>query len=217
MAESSQTAAQVSCDEVPALIFAAGPMGICRLWNREFLNFCGGTIPEPWTELVHPEDKPRLLETLAEKAHRGLPFTIALQLRRADGQYRRYILAGRPLNGNGGPDYVVAALDVHSMICQAQKELAELRALLPICARCKRIRDDHGYWQSVEAYVAEHYAADFTHSLCPSCRKKLYPEMEQAQLALQANSSPAGAAKPEAATASAASLKLAALVAAAAR
>ena len=44
-----------------------------------------------------------------------------------------------------------------------------LRGLLPICAYCKRIRDDRNYWQRVEVYVSEHTDATFTHGICPSC------------------------------------------------
>lgn len=51
-----------------------------------------------------------------------------------------------------------------------------LRGLLPICASCKRIRDDEGYWHSLEIYIKEHSEAEFTHGLCPECVKKLYPD-----------------------------------------
>jgi hypothetical protein len=51
-----------------------------------------------------------------------------------------------------------------------------LKGLLPICASCKKIRDDNGYWTQVERYVAEHSAAEFTHSICPTCFEGLYPE-----------------------------------------
>ena len=50
-----------------------------------------------------------------------------------------------------------------------------LRGLLPICASCKRIRDDHGYWNDVEEYIRKHSEADFTHGICPDCAKRLYP------------------------------------------
>ena len=50
-----------------------------------------------------------------------------------------------------------------------------LRGLLPICASCKNIRDDNGYWTQVEAYVGAHSAAEFTHSICPTCADRLYP------------------------------------------
>jgi len=51
-----------------------------------------------------------------------------------------------------------------------------LSGLLPICASCKKIRDDKGYWTQVEAYIQEHSEATFTHGICPECMKKLYPK-----------------------------------------
>lgn len=51
-----------------------------------------------------------------------------------------------------------------------------LHGLLPICASCKKIRDDHGYWQQVEVFIRDHSEADFTHGLCPECLIKIYPE-----------------------------------------
>ena len=50
-----------------------------------------------------------------------------------------------------------------------------LKGMLPICAWCKKIRDDNGYWTQVEAYVADHSAAEFTHSICPSCVQTVDP------------------------------------------
>jgi len=51
-----------------------------------------------------------------------------------------------------------------------------LSGLLPICASCKKIRDDHGYWQKLEIFVREHSEAEFSHSICPDCLKQLYPQ-----------------------------------------
>jgi len=53
-----------------------------------------------------------------------------------------------------------------------------LSGLLPICACCKKIRDDHGYWKQVETYIRSHSEATFTHSICPECRQRLYPEFD---------------------------------------
>ncbi len=50
--------------------------------------------------------------------------------------------------------------------------------LLPICASCKKIRDDKGYWNQIESYIKEHSEADFSHSICPECSKKLYAEFD---------------------------------------
>lgn len=54
-----------------------------------------------------------------------------------------------------------------------------LRGLLPICAACKKVRDDNGYWQQVEAYIEKHSTAEFSHGLCPECEDKLYPDLTE--------------------------------------
>lgn len=65
------------------------------------------------------------------------------------------------------------------LIGELQSALAsvrQLQGLLPICSGCKMIRDDQGYWNQIESYLAEHTAVQFSHSLCPDCLKRLYPE-----------------------------------------
>ena len=54
-------------------------------------------------------------------------------------------------------------------------ELVALRAILPICANCKKIRNDDRYWEQVEEYLKKHMDLNFTHSICPDCVEKLYP------------------------------------------
>jgi PAS domain S-box-containing protein len=58
-----------------------------------------------------------------------------------------------------------------------------LSGLLPICASCKKIRDDRGYWQKLETFVHEHSEAEFSHSICPDCMTLLYPEFAPSLLA----------------------------------
>ncbi|WP_243329401.1 response regulator [Mesoterricola sediminis] len=61
-----------------------------------------------------------------------------------------------------------------------EASLAQVRTLsgmLPICARCKKIRDDKGYWNQIETYIEAHSDVDFTHGICPECSRALYPEM----------------------------------------
>lgn len=58
----------------------------------------------------------------------------------------------------------------------ALNEVKQLSGLLPICASCKKIRDDKGYWNQIETYISAHSEAQFTHGICPECAKKLYPE-----------------------------------------
>ena len=62
---------------------------------------------------------------------------------------------------------------------ELQATLAKVRllsGLLPICASCKKIRDDQGYWQQVEVYIRNHSEAEFTHGMCPDCMAKFYPD-----------------------------------------
>ncbi len=59
---------------------------------------------------------------------------------------------------------------------QALAKVKMLSGLLPICCSCKKIRDDQGYWQQIEAYIHEHSEAEFSHGICPECSRKLYPE-----------------------------------------
>ena len=54
-------------------------------------------------------------------------------------------------------------------------EFAELRGLVPICAGCKKIRNDKDYWEQVEHYLARHLEMSFTHGMCPECLDKYYP------------------------------------------
>jgi hypothetical protein len=64
----------------------------------------------------------------------------------------------------------------HAALQNTLARLRTLRGLLPICACCKRIRDDEGYWLEIEAYVRDHSEAEFTHGLCPQCMSRMYPE-----------------------------------------
>lgn len=61
---------------------------------------------------------------------------------------------------------------------QALSEVKVLRGFIPICASCKKIRNDRGYWQLVEAYIREHSEAEFSHGICPDCIKKFFPGVE---------------------------------------
>jgi CheY-like chemotaxis protein len=100
----------------------------------------------------------------------------------------------------GAVDYIIKPFQVETMLArinthltvvklqsQLQARVQELEAaldqvkllsgMLPICANCKNIRDDKGYWHQVEVYIHNHSEADFSHGLCPDCAKKLYPEL----------------------------------------
>lgn len=60
---------------------------------------------------------------------------------------------------------------------EALENIKTLKGMLPICSSCKKIRDDKGYWNQIETYIRDHSDAEFSHSLCPVCTKKLYPDL----------------------------------------
>lgn len=62
-------------------------------------------------------------------------------------------------------------------LISALNEIKSLKGILPLCSFCKKVRDDQGYWQQVDAYIQKHTEADISHSLCPGCMKEHYPEV----------------------------------------
>lgn len=88
------------------------------------------------------------------------------------------------VEGRTAPIYllVTAAPFLHQnrplvmLILEDISELMELKNIIPICANCKKIRNDQQYWQGLENYFKEHLDLDFTHGICPECARKLYPD-----------------------------------------
>ena len=62
-----------------------------------------------------------------------------------------------------------------SALQEALSKVRQLSGMLPICASCKKVRDDRGYWTQIEAYISDHSEAEFSHGICPDCGDKLYP------------------------------------------
>ena len=96
-------------------------------------------------------------------------------LRDGQGQCRGGVLAIRDID-----DRKRAEEERGRLIEELQQALVRVRTLsglLPICASCKKIRDDHGYWNQIESYIRDHSEAQFTHGLCPDCVARLYPEV----------------------------------------
>jgi hypothetical protein len=61
------------------------------------------------------------------------------------------------------------------LVDEAVANVKHMRGLLPICASCKKTRDDQGYWALPETYIQEHSEAEFTHGLCPDCIRQFFP------------------------------------------
>ena len=79
-------------------------------------------------------------------------------------------------------DRKIVTLERERLFSELQQALADVKILsgmLPICANCKKIRDDTGYWNRIESYISKRSDAVFTHSICPECIKILYPDLAQ--------------------------------------
>lgn len=115
--------------------------------------------------------------------------TFEVSLNTADGQ-KYFEVHTSPLskiNDGGGKSIVfhditqwkISETERENLVHRLQTTMAEVKTLsglLPICASCKKIRNDQGYWQNVEEYVHQHSEAEFSHGICPDCLAKLYPE-----------------------------------------
>jgi phosphoserine phosphatase RsbU/P len=92
------------------------------------------------------------------------------------GELRARVEVGRRM-----VEMQAALADKIEELRQAFEQIKTLRGIVPICAGCKQIRDDRGYWNQVEIYVRDHTEAQFSHGICPDCMKKLYPDYEPAR------------------------------------
>ncbi|MDY0360753.1 MAG: response regulator [Desulforegulaceae bacterium] len=86
----------------------------------------------------------------------------------------------------GGVDYIkkpfnprelLARVNTHVELKRSREEIKTLKGFIPICACCKKIRDDKGFWEDVEKYIEERSYAKFSHGMCPDCVKKYYPDI----------------------------------------
>lgn len=92
-------------------------------------------------------------------------------------------------------DEVITRKRTEIELTKALTEVKTLSGLLPICASCKNIRDDKGYWRQIEVFIRDHSEADFSHGICPDCIQKLYPDLAedilQKENSVKENASPA--------------------------
>lgn len=88
----------------------------------------------------------------------------------------------------GGVDYVtkpfnsrelLARIQTHVALKRAREEIQTLRGILPVCAECKKVREDGGEWITLEHFISRHTEAELSHGMCPDCITRLYPEIAQ--------------------------------------
>ena len=169
----------VIVEQAPILIWRADLTMGCDYFNERWLAFTGRSMAQEygngWAEGVHPDDLQRCLDIYTSSFAARQVFEMEYRLRRHDGEYRRLFDRGVPFWGADGAfvGYIGSCIDVTARV---EAELAALRALLPICAHCKKVRDEAGAWHDVDAHLTRSKRAVFTHTYCPACVEKHYPE-----------------------------------------
>jgi len=139
---------------------------------------------KPMFEFVHPDDRERSLEQNRKVRSGGQALSFENRYLCKDGSYR-WLLWNATADVEHQVIYSVARditerrqaeQERDRLLQELQAALAEVRELqriLPICMYCKNIRDDENYWQTVEGYISHHTNTRFSHSICPSCYKKV--------------------------------------------
>ena len=142
-----------------------------------------------WESVVMPDDREAAIGALRATAADREPREIEYRLMTASGSviWLRQIINHVAKGGGLLRGFIfditarkLAELERERLIAELQGALAKiktLRGLLPICAWCKKIRDDQGYWSQVEEYIQSHSDAEFTHGMCPDCQKRLESEL----------------------------------------
>ncbi len=178
---------------------------VLRKWGYEPVPADNGV--KTWAALQAPDAPKLVLLDWEMPEMDGLEVTRRVRALNSETPAYIILLTGRKEEGDiihgleaGANDYVSkpynqgelrARLDVGRRMVDLQEALSgkigelrhaieqikTLRGIVPICAGCKKVRDDTGYWQQVEAYVSLHTEAEFSHGFCPDCIKRLYPEM----------------------------------------
>lgn len=123
----------------------------------------------------------------------GAKVCISEPSKEKDGIYNDFIVTAKPLFDSRGK--VAGIVESFQKITERKKMEAErehliseleksleqvklLKGFIPICASCKKVRDDQGFWSQVESYITKHSEAQFSHGICPDCAKKLYPGVD---------------------------------------
>ena len=166
----------------------------CLVANQEAVRITGYSQDElkriSWLDLVHPRFREESQKRAQARLHNEeLPGIYEISLVSKYGVEIPIEVTGSPVQYQGRPAIVgffreiterkQAEVEREAMITELKAALAnikQLKGLIPICASCKKIRNDGGYWQQVEEYVADHTDADFSHGLCDECAHNLYPD-----------------------------------------
>lgn len=148
-------------------------------------------MPNYPESLVCDDDRERVRALMADARAGGSGSDVRFRIRCRGGEAKWMEAAWRPIEDDAGHALGtrVSIRDISATVAHEEererllRELQDaldhvrtLRGLIPICAACKRIRNDQGYWEQIEVYIRDRSDAEFTHGICPTCAQKLYPE-----------------------------------------
>jgi len=158
--------------EMPVIILAIDDDGYLLFYNKEFERVSGCRASEV-------KDNPQILELLISDmtADAVLDTAGPAEWKFLSNDGSEKTIAWSNISGY----FPILGWKVGLDITELKQTIARvntLSGLLPICANCKKIRDDTGYWNRLEAYIQHHSEAEFTHGICPECVEKLYPEIQ---------------------------------------
>jgi PAS domain S-box-containing protein len=191
----------VAVEQSPASIVITNTAGDIEYVNSKFIELTGYTLVEVLGKnprILKSSDKgPEAYRELWETIAAGNEWRGEFHNKKKNGELYWESASISPIRDLAGrvTHYVAVKEDItdrklteairDQLFQDLQDALANVKSLsglLPICAGCKKIRDDKGYWSQVEKYIQKHSEATFTHSLCPDCLKKLYPDLVEAGL-----------------------------------
>jgi PAS domain S-box-containing protein len=179
-------------EQAPIMIWRADTSSACDYFNERWLAFTGRTFKQElgdgWAEGVHPDDLQKCVGIYRAAFDKRDIFEMEYRLRRHDGVYRWLFDRGVPcyLADGSFTGYIGSCTDVtekkdaEELLRKAtEAEIVELRKLIPVCASCKKVRNDAGYWESVETYIRQKIGKNITHGVCPDCVEKMLRESGQ--------------------------------------
>jgi PAS domain S-box-containing protein len=189
-------------EALPAIVYVAEPVPpYATIYVSRQVEGLGFTLeewlakPDRWLEILHEEDRERVLRTSEQAFAEGGESDLEYRVVAKDGSVHWLHDRGRFVRGEGGEPicWQGVLLDVtarkaaeaerEALIAGLQGALAEIRTLsglLPLCSYCRKVRNDDNYWQGLEQYIAERSSAQFSHGICPECYERhVAPEVER--------------------------------------
>lgn len=175
---------------LPGVMYVFDQSGRFKSWNQNFEKVSGYSKNEILKmnplDFIATEDKQRVREAIDQVFQEGKAIVEA-RFSTISGETIPYLFTGFKYTQEDINHVIGVGLDIServksetekaNLIKKLQEALAEVKqlsGLLPICASCKKIRDDKGYWNQIESYIKEHSKAEFSHCMCPECSEKYY-------------------------------------------